>query len=253
MSLPKIWESFCSQVSHNNVIPYKVCEHTGFEMVMNTALPGTMVMRVQRVLRWCSADTILRLDVQPIRFSDFGEIWFPRVHCSGVVRMRRALRRNLRWNRDFKVFVANLLTQPESTGRPIIIIIIIILVIITCQSRHKVPSLVIFLQHAQCFIPVEIVGRFPNWHESVQWVPSKSIWVEDFFNRVISSQEGFTLQICLCWCKGSFQKRFSGIRPLRGGRGYPPFPLRKKTFFFSHRFSVKGVRGGGTPLTDKIR
>ena len=34
--------------------------------------------------------------------------------------------------------------------------------------------------------------------------------------------------------KGSFQKRFSGIRPLRGGRGYPPFPLRKKTFFFSH-------------------
>ena len=181
-------------------MPYKVCEHTGFEMVMNTALTGTMVMRVQRVLRWCSADTILRLDVQPIRFSDFGEIWFPRVHCSGVVRMRRALRRNLRWNRDFKVFVANLLTQPESTGRPIIIIIIIILVIITCQSRHKVPSLVIFLQHAQCFIPVEIVGRFPNWHESVQWVPSKSIWVEDFFNRVISSQERFILQICLCWC-----------------------------------------------------
>ena len=33
--------------------------------------------------------------------------------------------------------------------------------------------------------------------------------------------------------KGTFQKRFSGIRPLRGG-GYPPFPLRKKTFFFSH-------------------
>ena len=33
--------------------------------------------------------------------------------------------------------------------------------------------------------------------------------------------------------KGSCQKRFSGIRPLRGG-GYPPFPLRKKTFFFSH-------------------
>ena len=33
--------------------------------------------------------------------------------------------------------------------------------------------------------------------------------------------------------KGTCQKRFSGIRPLRGG-GYPPFPLRKKTFFFSH-------------------
>ena len=33
--------------------------------------------------------------------------------------------------------------------------------------------------------------------------------------------------------KGTYQKRFSGIRPLRGG-GYPPFSLRKKTFFFSH-------------------
>ena len=33
--------------------------------------------------------------------------------------------------------------------------------------------------------------------------------------------------------KGSCHLRFSGIRPLRGG-GYPPFPLRKKTFFFSH-------------------
>ena len=30
--------------------------------------------------------------------------------------------------------------------------------------------------------------------------------------------------------KGRCQKRFSGIRPLRGG-GYPPIPLRKKTFF----------------------
>ena len=74
--------------------------------------------------------------------------------------------------------------------------------------------------------------------------------------------------------KGTCQKRFSGIRPLRGG-GYPPFPLRKKTFFFSHWFSVKGgggyppfplrkktfffsdwfsvKRGGGTPLTDEFR
>ena len=34
--------------------------------------------------------------------------------------------------------------------------------------------------------------------------------------------------------KGSCHLRFSGIRPLRGGWGYPPFPLRKKTFFFSH-------------------
>ena len=31
-------------------------------------------------------------------------------------------------------------------------------------------------------------------------------------------------------CKGSYHLRFSGIRLLRGG-GYPPFPLRKKTFF----------------------
>ena len=46
-------------------------------------------------------------------------------------------------------------------------------------------------------------------------------------------------------CKGTYQKRFSGIRPLRGGGGYPPFPLRKKTFFFSHWFSVKG--GVGVP------
>ena len=44
---------------------------------------------------------------------------------------------------------------------------------------------------------------------------------------------------------GTCQKRFSGIRPLRGGWGYPPFPLRKKTFFFSHWFSVKG--GVGVP------
>ena len=151
MSLPKIWETFCFQLSHNNVIPYKVCEHTGFEMVMNTALPGTMVMRVQRVLRWCSADTILRLDVQPIRFSDFGEIWFPRVHCSGVVRMRRALRRNLRWNRDFKVFVANLLTQPESTGRPIIIIITI-LVIITWRSQSRLQSSFTRYLFAACLV-----------------------------------------------------------------------------------------------------
>ena len=53
--------------------------------------------------------------------------------------------------------------------------------------------------------------------------------------------------------KGGFQKRFSGIRPLRGG-GYPPIPLREKTFFFSPRFSVKG-RGGVPPhsVKKKIR
>ena len=54
-------------------------------------------------------------------------------------------------------------------------------------------------------------------------------------------------------CKGTFQKRFSGFCPLRGGGGYPPIPLRKKTFFFSHWFSVKG---GGVPpnsVKEKIR
>ena len=35
------------------------------------------------------------------------------------------------------------------------------------------------------------------------------------------------------WHKGTCHLRFSGIRPLRGG-GSPPFPLRKKSFFFSH-------------------
>lgn len=170
-------------------------------MVMNTALTGTMVMRVQRVLRWCSADTILRLDVQPIRFSDFGEIWFPRVHGSGVVRMRRALRRNLRWNRDFKVFVANLLTQPESTGRPIIIIIIMLL-IITWWSQSRSQSSFTRYLFAACsvFYTCGNSRQVPQLTWISAWVPSKSIWVEDFFNRVISSQEGFTLQICLCWC-----------------------------------------------------
>merc|ERR1711963_976225 len=43
--------------------------------------------------------------------------------------------------------------------------------------------------------------------------------------------------------KGSFQKRFSGFCPLRGG-GYPPCPLRKKTFFFHTDFPL---RGGGVP------
>ena len=41
-----------------------------------------------------------------------------------------------------------------------------------------------------------------------------------------------------------FPEKLSGLS-VKGG-GYPPFPLRKKTFFFSHRFSVKGV-GGGVP------
>ena len=33
--------------------------------------------------------------------------------------------------------------------------------------------------------------------------------------------------------KGSCHLRFSGFCPLKGG-GYPPSPLRKKFFFFSH-------------------
>ena len=48
--------------------------------------------------------------------------------------------------------------------------------------------------------------------------------------RIIPTK--FHLQACFKVCKGSCDLRFSGIRPLRGG-GYPPFPLRKKTFFFS--------------------
>ena len=66
------------------------------------APPVTMVMRVM-----CS-DRILRHWRNLIYYS------LP----SCVARMWRALRRrrNLRWNPDFQVFVANLLTQPESTG-----------------------------------------------------------------------------------------------------------------------------------------
>merc|ERR1712155_296660 len=48
-----------------------------------------------------------------------------------------------------------------------------------------------------------------------------------------------------------FPEKLSGLS-VKGGGGYPPFPLREKTFFFSHRFSVKGVGGGGTPLTDEF-
>ena len=41
--------------------------------------------------------------------------------------------------------------------------------------------------------------------------------------------------------KGTFQKRFSGFCPLRGGGGYPPFPLR---VFGQNGFPLGG---GGTP------
>ena len=103
------------------------------------------------------------------------------------------------------MFVANLLTQPESTGRPIIIIIItiIILVIITwwCQSR----SLTRYL-FAAClvFYTCENIRQVPRltW---VSWFPPEAYGlgtrlVRNSFNRVIFCQEGFTLQICLCWC-----------------------------------------------------
>ena len=33
--------------------------------------------------------------------------------------------------------------------------------------------------------------------------------------------------------KGTYQKRFSGIRPLRGG-GVPPFSAKEKNLLFSH-------------------
>ena len=42
--------------------------------------------------------------------------------------------------------------------------------------------------------------------------------------------------------KGTFQKRFSGFCPLRGGWGYPPFPLR---VFGQDDFPLRG--GGGYP------
>ena len=48
------------------------------------------------------------------------------------------------------------------------------------------------------------------------------------------------IKLTLMTTKGSFQKRFSGFCPLRGG-GYPPFPLS----FFEHNDCP--LRGGGTP------
>ena len=62
----------------------------------------------------------------------------------------------------------------------------------------------------------------------------------------------FVLQIeSFAYYKGSCQKRFSGFCPLRGG-GYPPCPLRKKTFFFHTDFPL---RGGVPPnsVKEKIR
>ena len=43
---------------------------------------------------------------------------------------------------------------------------------------------------------------------------------------------------------GNLSKTFKRNSSVKGG-GYPPFPLRKKTFFFSDGFSVKA--GGGVP------
>ena len=47
----------------------------------------------------------------------------------------------------------------------------------------------------------------------------------------------------------NFPEKLSGLS-VKGEGGYPPFPLRKKTFFFSDWFSVK--RGGGYPLNGRI-
>ena len=89
--------------------------------------------------------------------------------------------------------------------------------------------------------------------QSYVWVSSMVTYVCEcvsMFNDAkyeLQVEEGCFMLIQLFVCKGSCHLRFSGIRPLRGGWGYPPFPLRKKTFFFSHWFSVKGgvgVRGG---------
>ena len=43
-------------------------------------------------------------------------------------------------------------------------------------------------------------------------------------------------------------RKIFGDFPLRGGV-YPPFPLR---VFWQNFFAVKGLGGGGTPLTEKI-
>ena len=45
-------------------------------------------------------------------------------------------------------------------------------------------------------------------------------------------------------CKGSFQKLLNGFFPLRGGGGYPPFPLR---VFGQYDFPLRGGRGGVPP------
>ena len=49
--------------------------------------------------------------------------------------------------------------------------------------------------------------------------------------------------------KGTFQKLLSGFFPFRGGG---ILPLSAKGFL-AKGFSVKGVGGRGTPLTEKIR
>ena len=61
-------------------------------------------------------------------------------------------------------------------------------------------------------------------------------------NMIFGKQDNSLLTF-LSQRKGTFQKRFRGFCPLRGG-GYPPIPLRKKTFFFHTDFPL---RVGGYP------
>ena len=50
----------------------------------------------------------------------------------------------------------------------------------------------------------------------------------------------------------NFPEKLSGLSVKEGG-GYPPFPLRKKTFFFSDWFSVKAGGGGGGVIWTKSK
>ena len=73
-------------------------------------------------------------------------------------------------------------------------------------------------------------------------------WSQIFW---MASPTQFDLDLLIYTTKGTFQKRFSGIRPLRGY--HPPPPLtenqseKKKVFFLS------GKGGCPPPLTDEFR
>ena len=50
------------------------------------------------------------------------------------------------------------------------------------------------------------------------------------------------------WAENAVFSKFLGSRrPLRGGGGYPPFPLRNFRYFLAGRSPLRGEGGGGTP------